>query len=122
MENTLLMQKCRRSRTSHCHEGVAAGASGTGPFANLALPFRNFAQNAVFEFNGMLPNNSLDFVPHCFRRELSKCQTLKRGRRTMVFALLTCLETITLRHNSPTSPMSTISYTNRRTSTTSKTQ
>ena len=59
--------------------GNGGGCVTTGPFANLTLPFRNFAQNAVFEFNGTLPNNSLDYAPHCFRRDLSKYRTSRSG-------------------------------------------
>lgn len=53
--------------------GSGGGCVRTGPFANLTLPFRNFAQDAVFRFNGTLPNDSLDYAPHCFRRDLSEC-------------------------------------------------
>ena len=69
--------------------GSGGGCVRTGPFANLTLPFRNFAQNAVFEFNGTLPNNSLDYAPHCFRRELSKCKKLTTSLRPVTTVILT---------------------------------
>ena len=69
--------------------GNGGGCVRTSPFAKLNLPFRNFAQNAVFEFNGTLPKNSLDYAPHCFRRELSKCKNFTTSLRPVATVILT---------------------------------
>ena len=66
--------------------GTGGGCVRTGPFANLNLPFRTFAQDAVSNFNGTLRRDTLDYAPHCFRRDLSKYLRLKYGSRPAVTA------------------------------------